>query len=214
MEQEQTCEHCGGRVTYDADAAGARANCPHCSHEITLGNPTLAARPSVRQTGLAAEGEIASNRRSRPMVWASVCGFVILCAIIAGTVSYLSKKGAALPMTGKSESASVPEKPTTPAQEESAPPKQSEEPSLAPVKNEPAPLASGSKPGMSAAPSVDTVSVPTPPMVGGVMLAGQSSVPLPVPPTPGGTPKVEPKPFSRASAILRSLTQTSSIRML
>lgn len=131
MERKHTCEHCGGRIAYDGDAAGTRANCPHCSVEITLGvweNPTQAASPSARKAEPAPVWEVRSNRNSRPLVWAVVCGFVLLCAVIAGSAYYVVKKRTAQ-TPREDRGASVQAKSATPAQEESTPSKQPEEPS-------------------------------------------------------------------------------------
>ncbi len=31
-----SCEHCGGRIEYPADAVGANVACPHCQRETPL----------------------------------------------------------------------------------------------------------------------------------------------------------------------------------
>ena len=96
-----TCEHCGGRIEYPAEAVGANVACPHCQQETPLKLDSTDDADVVTVGGGKAK-----------LVIGAVIASVVAVAVLAGALIWVKRKaaqkespGAASPASGKSEKA-------------------------------------------------------------------------------------------------------------
>ena len=88
-----TCEHCGGRIEYPAEAVGANVPCPHCQHET----------PLKLDTGESAEVLSVGGAKWKLVAGALVASLVLVGVLWAGA-GWLKKRresGAVVSSPGK-----------------------------------------------------------------------------------------------------------------
>lgn len=85
-----TCEHCGGRIEYPAEAVGANAPCPHCQQETPLKLDSVDDDAGVVVVG------------GKKTQW--VIGTVVVCVaaivLLVGAGIWVKKRGAAKAASG------------------------------------------------------------------------------------------------------------------
>ncbi|MEN9574641.1 MAG: hypothetical protein RL514_2496 [Verrucomicrobiota bacterium] len=95
-----TCEHCGGRIEYPAEAVGANVPCPHCQQET----------PLKLDGGDGADVVAVGGGKAKLVIGTVVACVVAIGALVAAGI-WVKKKGA-----GKdAPAASVPGKASAPA---------------------------------------------------------------------------------------------------
>lgn len=95
-----TCEHCGGRIEYPAEAVGANVACPHCQQETPLKLDSAAGADVV---------EVGAGKAK--LVIGAVIASVVAVAVLAGALVWVKRKAATKDSLGTTTGASAkPEK--------------------------------------------------------------------------------------------------------
>ena len=76
-----TCEHCGGRIEYPAEAVGANVACPHCQQET----------PLKLDGGDDAEVIVVGGGKAK-LVIGTVIACVVAAAVLAGALVWVKQK--------------------------------------------------------------------------------------------------------------------------
>lgn len=84
-----TCEHCGGRIEYPAEAVGANVACPHCQQET----------PLKLDGGDDADVVVVGGGKAK-LVIGTVIACVVAIAALAAAGSYVKKKRNAKELVG------------------------------------------------------------------------------------------------------------------
>lgn len=85
-----TCEHCGGRIEYPAEAVGANATCPHCQQETPL------------KLDSADDGNVVEVGGGKAkLVIGAIIASVVAIAVLAGTLVWVKRKAAQKDSPGK-----------------------------------------------------------------------------------------------------------------
>ncbi len=79
-----SCEHCGGRIEYPAEAVGANATCPHCQQETPL---------KLDSTDDA--NVVAVGGGKAKLVIGAVIASVLAVAVLAGALVWVKKRQSA-----------------------------------------------------------------------------------------------------------------------
>lgn len=113
-----TCDHCGGRIEYPAEAVGANVPCPHCQQET----------PLKLDSGDDADTVVVGGGKAK-LVIGTVVACVVAGAVLVGALIWAKRKAAskeapAVTATGKASPAAAPAAPSNPlAKVELDPPK-------------------------------------------------------------------------------------------
>ena len=96
-----TCEHCGGRIEYPAEAVGANVPCPHCQRET----------PLKLDSSDDADTVVVGGGKAK-LVIGTVIACVVAVATLVGALIWVKKKGAgkdtpAVTASGKSSPAAA-----------------------------------------------------------------------------------------------------------
>lgn len=84
-----TCEHCGGRIEYPAEAVGAKAPCPHCQRETLL-----------KLDGDDDADVLAVGGQKTKWVIGTVVVCVVAVALLVGAGIWVKQRGAAKAAAG------------------------------------------------------------------------------------------------------------------
>ena len=98
-----TCEHCGGRIEYPAEAVGANVACPHCQKET----------PLKLDGGDDADVVVVGGSKAKLVIGAVVACIVAVVALAAAGIYVKKQGGAKEQVAGKPAVAVAP--PTAPA---------------------------------------------------------------------------------------------------
>ena len=76
-----SCEHCGGRIEYPAEAVGANVACPHCQQET----------PLKLDSGDDADVVVVGGGKAK-LVLGAVIASVVAVAVLAGALAWAKRK--------------------------------------------------------------------------------------------------------------------------
>ncbi len=97
-----TCEHCGGRIEYPAEAVGASAPCPHCQQET----------PLRLDGGDDADVVVVGGSKARLVIGTVIACVVAIAALAAAGIWAKKKRDTKAPVESRtSASASTPAAP-------------------------------------------------------------------------------------------------------
>lgn len=91
-----TCEHCGGRIEYPAEAVGANVPCPHCQQETPLKLDSVAGGDVV---------EVGAGKAK--LVIGAVIASVVAVAVLAGVLVWVKRKAGLKDSLGTTAGASA-----------------------------------------------------------------------------------------------------------
>lgn len=79
-----TCEHCGGRIEYPAEAVGASAPCPHCQQETPL---------KLDSDGGDADVIVVGGGKAKLVIGTVIACVVAVAALVAAGIWVKKKRG-------------------------------------------------------------------------------------------------------------------------